>query len=309
MADMITFKKNWNGITDFSCQHGMSLLELMIALALGVFIAAGSLNVYMASRQSAMVIEAQLTMQEAARFGFHFLAGAIRQAGYLTVGSLSGNSGAARDVISLMQMAQSREQGSSNPFTKSPWRPEPPFFSSAIVAGEDNYSPRNTSVVAMPGTDMLAVRLMGDAEPGRPEILDCEGVVVNPDSIAMILFFVGEDRQLYCKVNNRRAVPLVAGIENMQVRYGLTGDATQGPAGSGYHLLGYYSASEINDDEWYRVVSVQIGLLASSGMQVLGKQEKKVTLLDESELSFDDGRARQVFVQTVAIRGMVARHE
>lgn len=309
-------------------QRGMSLLELMIALALGVFIAAGAINVYLGSRQSARIIEAQLSMQEAARFGFHFLAGTVRQAGYLSFGVLAGKRSAALDAPGLLQMMYSAEQVSSHPFTGTPWLPDPPFAHAAVVAGEDNFSPGNSSVVVMPETDMVAVRLMGDAEPGRPEIQDCEGVAVSPGSIATIVFFIGQDRQLYCKVNNRRAAPLVAGIENMQVLYGLSSDNVSNNAsnnasnkasnnaskkanynaGPGYpgavsQLRGYYSASEIDDNDWKHVVAVQIGLLASSGLQVLGDQEQTVKLLDESVISFNDGRVRKVFVQTVSIRG------
>jgi type IV pilus assembly protein PilW len=60
----------------------MTLLELLIALTLGIFLLGGILVVYLGSSQSYRVTENTSRLQEGARFAFDKLAGTIRMAGY-----------------------------------------------------------------------------------------------------------------------------------------------------------------------------------------------------------------------------------
>lgn len=63
-------------------QAGMSLVELMVALALGAFVTVGIIQVFTASQQTYGVTVAQARMQENARFAMYFLSNALRSAGY-----------------------------------------------------------------------------------------------------------------------------------------------------------------------------------------------------------------------------------
>lgn len=61
---------------------GFSLIELMIALLLGLILMAGISQVFVNSQQSYRVTEERSRLQENARFGFEFLTRNIREAGY-----------------------------------------------------------------------------------------------------------------------------------------------------------------------------------------------------------------------------------
>lgn len=77
---------------------GMSLIELLIALVLGMTLAAGVIQIYVGSTTTERSQEARLRMQEGGRFGINFLSQEIRMAGYLgCLGSIEGTS--ANDLL------------------------------------------------------------------------------------------------------------------------------------------------------------------------------------------------------------------
>lgn len=63
-------------------QKGLSLVELMIALVLGLLILAAIGTVFLSSRQAYTTQEAMARMQEGARYAFELMTVDIRQAGY-----------------------------------------------------------------------------------------------------------------------------------------------------------------------------------------------------------------------------------
>ena len=78
-------------------QAGMSLIELLIALVLGMTLAAGVIQIYVGSITTERSQEARLRMQEGGRFGINFLSREIRMAGYL--GCLSSIEGTSANNI------------------------------------------------------------------------------------------------------------------------------------------------------------------------------------------------------------------
>ncbi len=62
---------------------GLSLIELLIAMVLGLTLAAGVIQIYVGSTTVERDQEARLRMQENARFALNFLASELRMAGYL----------------------------------------------------------------------------------------------------------------------------------------------------------------------------------------------------------------------------------
>ncbi len=62
---------------------GFSLIELLIAMVVGLTLAAGVIQVYVGNNQTERVQEARARMQENGRFALNFLAQEIRMSGYL----------------------------------------------------------------------------------------------------------------------------------------------------------------------------------------------------------------------------------
>ncbi|MEW5057397.1 MAG: PilW family protein [Cycloclasticus sp.] len=69
-------------LTSKSTQSGVTLVELMIALVLGLIIAAGLSQIFVSSQKTYRITEEQSRLQESARFGFEFITRGFREAGY-----------------------------------------------------------------------------------------------------------------------------------------------------------------------------------------------------------------------------------
>ena len=65
-----------------SSQKGFSLIEMMLAMALGLIVVTGIVQLFIGNSQSAAVIGGQARLQENARFAFEFISSAARRAGY-----------------------------------------------------------------------------------------------------------------------------------------------------------------------------------------------------------------------------------
>ncbi|NEX17167.1 MAG: hypothetical protein C1943_11175 [Halochromatium sp.] len=63
-------------------QRGFTLVEVMIALTIGLFLSGGILALFITSKQSYHVSEAMSEVQERGRFAIEFLARDLRQAGF-----------------------------------------------------------------------------------------------------------------------------------------------------------------------------------------------------------------------------------
>jgi len=63
-------------------QSGLSLIELMVAMVLGLVLLAGVTQIFLSSQQTYRVTEGQSRLQESARFSFEFLTKDVREAGY-----------------------------------------------------------------------------------------------------------------------------------------------------------------------------------------------------------------------------------
>ena len=65
-----------------SSQSGFSLLEMLLAMALGLIVVTGIVQLFIGNSQSAGIISGQARLQENARFAFEFISSAARRAGY-----------------------------------------------------------------------------------------------------------------------------------------------------------------------------------------------------------------------------------
>ncbi|HFA60254.1 MAG TPA: hypothetical protein ENJ83_06150 [Rhodospirillales bacterium] len=78
---------------------GLSLVELMVALAIGLLVVAGVVQVYLSAKQAYRATEALARVQEAGRFATTALVRDIRMAGY--AGCPAPGSGAVTNIVDL----------------------------------------------------------------------------------------------------------------------------------------------------------------------------------------------------------------
>lgn len=138
------------GVTPPRAQGGLSLVELLVALVLGLVLVGGVLSIYLASQQGLRTHQSLARLQESARLALDLLAREIRTAGVSPCGSpLSANL--------LVTTATS-----TNP---TPWWADTHAgFLRGGEASDQGVLPAGTSAPQVPGTDSLLILRTTDDE-------------------------------------------------------------------------------------------------------------------------------------------------
>ncbi|MDE1460534.1 PilW family protein [Spartinivicinus poritis] len=262
----------------FYKQQGMSLIELMIALVLGLLLIAGILQLFLGVTQTFRQNETLSRIQENGRFSLDFIAQDIRSAGYQEPGK--------RDAIPFF-LKDCLKPGSTTANLAN--------CTNDLLTVEGNDPANNSS-------DRLSVFF----EP--TDQLDCAGADIRDPSntsanqtVVNIYFIDGDD--LSCssyspsrEVNITNNQALLSGVQSMQVLYGVrdSDDNTQ-----------YLSADKIGSDMWQNIRTVKIGVLVNSGEEkpAVGPQNTYKVL--GKEIKLNGGTQRHIYTTTVRINNAI----
>ena len=146
--------------------RGFSLVELLVAMTLGLVLLAGMVSVFAGNRRSSELNEAMTQMQENVRFALNDISADIRMAGHQ--GCADPQAGSVRVVAKDVPMTDpGRGLGGTAVFgavveSATNWDPSLPYG----AAGSPGAFAIPTAVDAVPGTHVLALQF-GDARTGR----------------------------------------------------------------------------------------------------------------------------------------------
>lgn len=262
-------------------QRGMTLIEIMIAMVIGLALMAGLAQVFVSGRSSYNLQERMGDLQENGRFSLFFLQRDIRLAGYPkndasvtafittgTAGTVTANgTGTASDVIAISYRTPKLK-------VPAPSTPDPLF-------------------------------------------VNCLGTQLRPDTLVTATYFLQNQNgrlSLMCRVvstadstgtQTTESQPMLEGIENMQIQYGVDADASNSEA-DGYGYADFYTnASGVTN--WGAVVSVRVSVLATTIESIYDEDAtssgKTYTLLDATGVGPLTGGVRgKVFTTTIEIR-------
>jgi type IV pilus assembly protein PilW len=231
-------------------QEGLTLIELMIAMALGMGVVLAAVALMQAARITYLSVTDSAQVQENGRYALDLIARSVRQANYVP----------QDNPVFLRSDLMALEPG---------------------VYGIDNtrVGEHSTSLASLSsnpdaqGSDLLLIRFFGSGPKNQPDndMLNCAGFTVpGPNDTATLsgleqergqsIFYVAPDRtgepELRCKYLTRdggwSAAAIVRGIESFQVLYGLRNSDG---------AIDYLSASRIGT-RWRDVAAVRIALLA-----------------------------------------------
>jgi type IV pilus assembly protein PilW len=254
-------------------QRGHTLLELMIAMMLGLVVAGGAVSLYRSQRLAFTQAADAASMRDAGMTALTLIGQQVQMAGFTPIDA-----------------PQSPDQPAVDPalFGCSAARP--------VGAGRmPNCEPLASR------SDGIVVRYVGDAVSTWPttsgHATDCLGQGVGSAGTAELIVnryyarisgSTGEP-ELYCEGNGRAGVgqPLVEGIERLRFRYWLQGASTA------------VAANVIAADQWSSVVAVDVCVLARGA---LTPQRVRYTDCDGVTVLAADRRARQAFWRRVAVR-------
>jgi type IV pilus assembly protein PilW len=251
-------------------QQGLSLIELMISITLGSVLMGAALQVMLSNSQTYQLNDDISRIQENGRIALDIISQDLRMAGYRQ--PLNGN-GLIPDFV-LKDCTTNADAGEA--------------------CADD------------PGgaaSDRLSIQF--DPPPDNGTERTCLGELVSATDIIVNVYTVEVNdgiSSLYCRTYNATTQawtadpkqPLVDGIDNMQLLYGIadnTGSTTK-----------YVPKGELTTDaDWLNIRAIRVALLVSNGLATGSANNKLRTfrLLDSAPIPYTDRHTRRIYSTTV----------
>lgn len=248
-------------------QNGLSLVELLIAMLLGLILTAGALQMMLSSQEVYQTTDTLSRIQENGRFTLNFLAKDIRMAGHNTTKDANG------------KVFWDGACGASDPCSAN---------------GGGNNSDQ-IGVLMDPSND---VDCLGNAVVGEDTVIANVYYIDDPENdLISSLYCRGYDVSANGWVGGN-AQPLVDGVENMQILYGVTDLVTNA-------ITSYVDASDVTD--WASIGAVKVSVLMNNGQaQGNGNNEtRNFNLLDADTITITDKHNRQAFATTIVVNNII----
>ncbi len=258
-------------------QYGFSLVEVMVALIVGMILTAGLIQAFQSHRLSHQANEGFSILQENSRFALDMVGRYMRLAGYRDASSNS-----IEDDFSLIIGGT----------LMAPAPAVPGVLAGQVIQGVNGSSGAPDSV-----TFRYLGSILGASD-------NCLGTALTVGEVTNINFYISGSN-LVCRSEVRDAATgaeltavaeqvLAEGVDDMQVLYGLDDDAN-GAANR------YANAAAITD--WSEVVSVRLALLFNTTIAVESSDlTQNYTLLGTTSGSYTDRLRRRVVTTTVTLR-------
>jgi type IV pilus assembly protein PilW len=269
---------------------GLTLLEMMISIALGMVVILGLTDIYLSTQKSARTRDAIANMEANARIALSSLRQIIGHAGYPSIYNMP-----------LEKPFHTTEDGTININTKCRGGVEKLVRPASIAK---KYTTDN-------GTkDRIVVKYMADnPDDANAEIIrDCTGSSVLPECSAdpdngmynsmkaivynAIYITTPTGRSALQCAGSRNAVPqpLAEDISAIQFLYGVRNGIT----------TSYKTATAVEAaKEWEGVISVQVAILVRSSDNILKSKEKRTFVLLDQDVSKNDKRLYRVYSTTI----------
>lgn len=274
-------------------QKGISLVELMVFMAIGVFISLVATRFLVASSRAFVAQNIDGRIQENAMYALNAISKNIRLAGF------SGDAPISVDLLANHSICPDSD-------------------------GDDNESVCVADQADFNGSDRIAIELVtrptgiGLSNTGGNA---CDGTSLSSTGYIHFVnsFWIGTEGELMCqsiRLDNgaalTQAIALIEGIDLMQVQYGIDtnsdGVADTYTSVSNFAALATATASFANEEDVADAVkSVRIALLMGSGIKIAGKDSaetqasRSYILLDGPALVFDDRKKREIYSTTVML--------
>ncbi len=272
-------------INSYRDQKGLTLVEILVALTLGLFVTATVLQIFLSSKRVYLTQEQNSGIQENGNFALEWLNKYIRITGYRNDPTIQNTYSFGNNDINACGQAITLKEGQ-------------------VIIGKDNVI---DSVKGNYNSGCIIFRYRGNVDGS---ITDCFGTPVNNNAETVInVFFLAFDQNindwaLRCKSTTLsangstvRTATFVNNVQDMQILYG-TSTGT------------YLTAANVTD--WTNVVSVKIALLLSSennGVSVTNQHQTYTYPpwpLSSNQppvmVTANDFRLRRIFTTTINLR-------
>lgn len=257
-------------------QAGFTLVELLVALIIGMLVVLAAVASMLGTRSTAMTGEDVNALHQSSALAFRLLGQQIRQAGYIPIDATEPlyyfNFNADRNTNLAGEPAFFAIKGeeslgrSMNDRLKIGYAPNPDYFKDCLGQG--------------------AKSAAGDAyDPASPTAADNVRVITSEFSVA--------NGVLRCQGSGNAAPqPIIDGVERFDVMYGI------GAAAGSEQVARYVTADDVASFNQVRTVRVCLQLAGSSRNNPGGSY----TDCDGESRASSDGRLRRVYTAVFALR-------
>lgn len=257
--------------------RGHTLVELLIALALGLVVTGGAVSLYSTQRVALERASNAMRIREAGLTALTLIGQQLQMAGFVPA-DVERNGG----PVPLSGCAGGRPTGADDSLacTKLSSRSD----GVAIRYVGDNVS-------TWPSTSGGVTDCLGQVVTGNSATFGEQGVLVVNRFFASVSTSTGEP-ELYCDGSGKvgSAQPIVEGVERLQIRYWLANASNA------------LDASAVAADQWTKVVAVDLCVLVRGVPQ--GERSRYIDC-DGVSVPGTDLRPRQTFARRVALRNRV----
>lgn len=274
--------------------RGVSMIELMVGLALGLVVVGASTLLYLNSSNVAREQTARSRLNDSGQMLLAMLARDIALAGYVEPSGVLGSSGKFDAGTSVTQAVF----GCSNSFTNDA-RDAPDDLESAVDCRRSSAWGMGLSIsyVATPHN-----ALMSSTAPRSPT--NCAGSRLNTAGAQTALtrhrYYVERSSstqrlELYCKSPGIAAQSLAENVERLSVWLGMAESTTS------RHIVRVVTPDAVLDWALVRSVRVCVELVSHETVSPPGLARPYLAC-DGRQVASTDGRLRQSFMTTVALR-------
>lgn len=285
-------------------QKGFSLIELLIASTLGVFIVGGIIINFISTKDSEKVRSAISEIDSNARTALQIIRQNVSHAGYPSTKNIriekpfySQSDGPTTNLVCSGGTHMNGATPGTDEYTSDTDNGD---IMTVVYLADNPCLPGKASCTGT--TDINPDALVyTDCLGGGGEVRDSQAVSCSvekmpsaEDAKIYSTFYVSnDDHTLYCRGNRRGEMALVEDIENIQFLYGVKQDDG---------TRKYLDATRIEQKNWWGLVnSVQVGLLVRSYDKNVLKQDGKeyYTVLDKKIKVKDRRRMYRVYSTTI----------
>lgn len=279
-------------LNQYRQQQGLSLVELMVALVLGMLLMTGVIQVFLSSKQTYAANEANARIQENGRFALDFISRSARLGGYVEPVDISDTKAKnPLPVVALLCVGDNTAGISSANKLKI-----------CTTNGTDSTSDLVSFIFQPPVIDGKRSDCLGNSDDvGDDDIIINIFSIINPDAnnLTSALGCHGYNLTKNDWIDDQTPQRLVEGIDRMQVLYGVTNTS------GGNSVNQYISADRVTD--WKNVLSLRISVLANSVAPTEATAAaRQFVLLDAAPVTAtdlgNDRRSRQIFTTTIQFK-------
>lgn len=322
-------------MSDSNKQKGFGLVELMVAMAIGLILMSIIFQIFVSNKESYQIITSITSRDEGARYAIDLINSEMKTLGYR--GCVREEGDTTNNFNSNIYSYKYNEVIRGFEGTGRGFSPDLPFDSDSISKNSDVLvirptNPRGYNVINNMDLSTHSATLSGTSglNVGDPVVIsDCAiasifkinsitGNTIGYESstaipkefnrgsqvhkLYTVAYFIqasADDNNtlsLYRKLNNDSPQELIRGIENLQVLFGVDEN-------NDFSVDEYKKSNNIND--WNQVLSVKIAILAvanSENITGLEKDNRKFDVLDETLGPFNDKKIRKIYEKIITIR-------